>query len=285
MTRPRVVETALPLHVTEHPGPPDSAETFLLVHGYGGSSYSWHPWVPALCERGRVLLVDPRGGGRAPKPDDGRYGAHDLADRLVELVRELDLRQLTVAGHSLGGGLSLLTALRLLDADEPRLARLVLVAAAAYPQRLPPFVGLSKVPWPTDLMARTVPFRSLIAGVLRSIVHDPATVSAEQIDAYTAPFLEAEGVRAAMDVGRRIVPPDLESLAARYDTIETPTLLIWGDSDRVVPRSVGERLAAALPRARREVIPRCGHVPVEEHPEATLGILLAFLDGTPLPAR
>ena len=99
-----VVETPLPLHVEEARGPEGSSETFLLVHGYGGSSYSWHPWVPALAERGRVLVVDLKGFGRAPKPDDGRYGPHDLADVLVELIRTPDLGRITRASRSLGGG-------------------------------------------------------------------------------------------------------------------------------------------------------------------------------------
>ena len=59
-----------------------------------------------------------------------------------------------LVGHSLGGGLSLLTTLRLMDAGESRLARLGLVAAPAYPQKLPPFVALSKTPSVSETFAR-----------------------------------------------------------------------------------------------------------------------------------
>jgi len=164
--RTRVVPTTLPLHVTEHldEGHVSQASvrdhgqasgrdhgqaaepTFVLLHGYAGSSYTWRYWAPRLTSRGRVLTVDLKGFGDAPKPEDGRYAPGDLADLVVALLRELDLRNVTLIGHSLGGGVALLTALRLHDSGEDRLARLVLIGSPAYRQKLPPLVPLSKVP-------------------------------------------------------------------------------------------------------------------------------------------
>jgi pimeloyl-ACP methyl ester carboxylesterase len=279
--RPEIVSTSLPLHVTELRDPGvTSTDVFLMVHGYAGSSYTWRHWSPKLAARGRVLLVDLKGFGEAPKPDDGRYTTTDLADLIVELVRELDLTQLTLVGYSLGGGLCLISALRLLDQRERRLDRMVLVAAPAYQQRLPPLVPLSNVPTFSSLTAKALGVRTIMRSVLRSIVFDRERVTEEQVEAYARALEEPEGLRAAMDVGRSIVPDNLDDLVRRYPEIDVPTLLLWGEQDPVIPLWVGERLADDLPRARLVVMPECGHVPPEEHPDASFAHLAAFLDET-----
>ena len=77
----------------------------------------------------------------------------------------------------------------------------------------------------------------------------------------------------------RIIPPDLAELTKRIPEIALPTLLLWGKRDWVVPLEVAERLLAALPRARLEVLEDCGHVPSEELPKESLEIVLKFLRG------
>ena len=85
-----------------------------------------------------------------------------------------------------------------------------------------------------------------------------------------------------MDVGRNIVPDNLDELALRYPEIEIPTFLLWGDHDSVIPLWVGERLADELPNAALTVLDACGHVPPEEKPEESLAAFEAFLDAHPL---
>ena len=258
-----------------------TGDVFLLVHGYGGSSYTWNRWLPALARRGRVLQVDLKGFGGAPKPDDGRYAPTDLAEILFEAIREQDLEHVTLIGHFLGGGLALLTALRLIDAGESRLARLVLIAAPAYRQKLPPFVPLSRAPTLSRTLARVVGIERIVTHVLRSIVFDPSTITDEQIRAYTLGLETEGGLRAAMDVGRTILPDDIEAVARRYPEIDVPTLLLWGDHDRVIPLRIAHRLVEDLPRATLSVIEGCGHIPPEERPDESYAALAAFLDETP----
>ena len=290
MSLPRLedVATSLPLAVQEvlsdESGPAPEGEVFLLVHGYGGSSYTWHHWLPALARRGRVLQVDLKGFGGAPKPDDGRYTPADLAELLFEFILEQDLRRINLVGHSLGGGLSLLTALRLVDAGETRLVRLVLIAAPAYRQKLPPLVPLSRTPRLSQTLARVVGIERIVSYVLRTIVFDTSAITKEQIRAYSVGLESEGGLRAAMDVGRTILPDDLDAIARRYPEIEIPTLLLWGDRDRVIPLRIAHRLAEDLPRARIHVIEECGHIPPEERPDEAFAALAAFLDDTPLTA-
>ena len=108
----------------------------MLLHGYGGSAFSWRYWVPVLAESHEVWTVDLKGHGSAPAPADDRYTPHDHAELVYRLILQKDLRGVTLFGHSMGGGIALIVALRLLG--EGRLKRLVLIAGAAYSQRCPP---------------------------------------------------------------------------------------------------------------------------------------------------
>lgn len=277
------VDPELPLWIASagRPRGPDT-ETFLLLHGYGGSSFSFRHWASHLAGRGHVLMVDMKGFGRAPKPDDGLYGPGDLAAVVTRYVLREGLQRLTLVGHSLGGGVALHVALSLRDEGRHHtLERLVLMAGAAYMQPLPPFVALARHPRFTRVLLRALGPRVVVGQALRTIVFDPTTVTGGQIRAYAEPMAGEAAERALLDAARQIVPPDLGALTARYGEITAPTLLLWGRQDRAVPLWVGERLASALPAARLHVLERCGHLPAEERPGPSLAALRAFLDVTP----
>ena len=187
---------------------------------------------------------------------------------------------MTLVGHSLGGGIALLVALRLREDGEGRLHRLVLVAGAAYAQKLPPFVSLARHPLVSGLLWRLIGPRRIVRRVLRTIVHDPSRITAQQIAGYAQP-LSRPGARAALVTSAlQVVPDDLEGTVGRYPTLSVPTLLLWGRADPVVPLAVGERLAANLPDATLEVLDNCGHLPAEELPDESLAALGRFLDRT-----
>ena len=272
-----VIRTDLPLHVTAR-GEGDHA--FVLLHGYGGSSYTWRHWMPQLAARGRVFAVDMKGFGQAPKPRDDHYSPADLASLVSNFLVEQDLSRVTLLGHSLGGGVALLSTLQRRDRGEDRIRRLALIGAAAYPQRLPPFVPLSKRPRLAWLLMRGVGTKRVVRWVMHSIVHDPTTVTREQVAAYARPLQSRDGLSAVMAAGRQIVPTDLESVAKRYREVDVPTLLLWGDHDRVIPRWVGERLATEMPGGTLVVLEKCGHVPPEEHPIDSWRVLEDFLNAT-----
>jgi pimeloyl-ACP methyl ester carboxylesterase len=273
---------ALPLAV-EMLGLPqhDRTDAYLLLHGYGGSSFSWRTWAPHLATRGHVLLVDMKGFGRAPKPDDHRYSPADQAGLVLRLIQERGLERLTLVGHSLGGGVALHVVLGLLDSGEyHRLDRLVIVAGAAYMQRLPPFVALARRPRLSATLMRTLGPEVVVGQALRTIVYDRSDITRAQIRGYAAPMAGPEAHRALFAAAQQIVPENLHRLVARYPEIDVPTLLLWGRYDRAVPLWVGQRLASALPRSTLRIVERCGHLPAEERPEESLAALRDFLDAT-----
>jgi pimeloyl-ACP methyl ester carboxylesterase len=276
-----VNQPGLPLYVDRMGRPPGPGiDTFLLIHGYAASRFSWRRWMPSLAERGHVVAVDMKGFGQAPKPDDGRYSPEDQALLLDRLIRREGLDRLTLVGHSLGGGVALLTALRLLDHEPARLRRLIIVAGAAYEQRLPPFVGLASWPTLSGALFRLLGPDRIVRHVLRTIVDDAARVTEKQVSGYADPLRATGTLRALLSTARQIVPPDLSALTARYPEIGAPTLLIWGRRDRVVPLAVGQRLAQAIPDARLHVLEACGHLPAEEKPQESLAVVEAFLEET-----
>ena len=269
----------LPLHVEIlGPDPDPGVDSIVLLHGYGGSSFSWRYWAPFLAKRAHVVLVDMKGFGSAPKPDDGQYGPRHQAELIYRLILQADLQRVTLIGHSLGGGVALDTALRLLDSEPGRLKRLILVASAAYKQRMPLFVALAKYRRLASTALRILGTQFVIRHVLKSIVFDPSEVSDDQVLGYAKPLSSPEAHRALIDTALAIVPPDLEKLTARFEELDVPTLVLWGRQDRVVPLWVGERLADKLPDAKLQVLENCGHMPAEELPKESWEALQAFLD-------
>jgi pimeloyl-ACP methyl ester carboxylesterase len=242
--------------------------------------------VPALARRGRTILVDLKGFGASPKPDDDAYAPGDQVDLVHGIIRDMDLADLTLMGHSLGGGVALLAALRLLDEGMLHaLSGLVLVAAAAFPQRLPPFVALARYPGFSSAMMRALGARFVVRQALRSMVYDPSDITPEQVEGYAPPLESPAAHRALIRTALQILPEDLDVLSRRYGQLDVPALLLWGRQDRVVPLAVGRRLAATLPRAELVVLERCGHLPAEERPAESLAAVTAFLEEIDRPPR
>ena len=263
---------ALPLHVQRSgSGPP-----ILLLHGFGANGHTWRGWVGDLSTDHETIVVDLKGFGAAPKPRDGRYAPTDLADAVHRLILLEDLVELTLVGHSLGGSVALMVALRLADDGDGRLSRLVIVAGAAYPLQIPRFTSLARRSW-AALAFRLLPKRPLLRHVLRSVVHDPDSVDDEQVAAYADPLKSADARHALLAAAAQIVPENTAALVARLPELTVSTLLVWGRNDRVVPLWVAERLERDLPRARLVVIDHCGHIPPEERPAESLRAVRDFL--------
>lgn len=273
---------SLPLHVEVsglEPGP--TVETFLLIHGYAASTFTWRFWGPRLAARGHVVALDLKGFGRAPRPADGRYSPEHQAELVHRLIEQRDLRRVTMVGHSLGGGVTLLTALRLADAGAGRLERMVIVSGAAYDQRLPPFVRMAEYPRLASLLFRALGSERVVRAVLGQIVHDSSRVDETQVRGYAGPLASDDAVHALLETARQIRPANLDAFTARYRELDIPALLLWGRGDRVVPLAIGERLARDLPNARLHVLEHCGHLPPEEVADESFTLLERFLEDHP----
>jgi pimeloyl-ACP methyl ester carboxylesterase len=254
-----------------------AGDPLVLLHGFGASRFTWRRWPARLAETHTLYLVDARGCGDASKERGLAYGTAAIADDVVAMIRSLDLRRVTLIGHSLGGAVALLTILRLIDLGEgDRVSGLVSVAGVGYPQTLPKAMKQLANPLVGRLF-NLISSRWIVRRILRMILADPSIITQEMIDGYAAPLRSRDTRRALFASVRELVPENVDELVRRYSSVPVPTLLIWGDRDGVVPLSVGKRLARDLPNARLEVLQLCGHLPPEEKPEETLALVTEFL--------
>jgi pimeloyl-ACP methyl ester carboxylesterase len=233
----------------------------LLLHGGAGLD-SVAGFAALLAGRlpAQVLTPVHPGFGGTPRP-----AALDSPRKLGELYRnllgQLGLTGVTMVGSSVGGWIAVEAALAASD----RFARLILLDA----------VGLDSADHPVaDYFSMTL---DQVFDV--SFAHpdqyriDPATLTDEQ-------RAVAAGNRAALEVygGRSMADP---GLAARLAGITMPTLVVWGEADRMVTPAYGQEFAAAIPGATFRVLPGAGHLPQIEAPEVVLSTVQAegFLGG------
>ena len=271
-------------------GPPDApvklyyteegkGSPLLLIHGFGASTFTWRFVAPELAKSHRVIAVDLKGFGQSDKPFDGRYSVYDQAELLAQLIEDKDLRDLTLVGHSFGGGVALLLALEANQRLDGRITRLVLLDSIAFPQNIPVFFRLLDVPLVSQIGVRMVPPSVQARVALQIAYFDDSKIDPEEIELYAAPLKTAAGKHAIIYSARQIVPEDIAELSERYKTIELPTLILWCDHDRIVPLEVGIKLRRTLPNSTLRLVEECGHMPQEEQPASTLALIKGFIGG------
>ena len=248
-------------------GPP-----VFLLHGLGASSYSWrHVW-PELAKSHCVHSIDWPGCGRSDKPMDFDYSPDGYTRTLLALMDRLEARQAHLVGNSMGGVVSLFTALR----HPERIASLTLVGTPTYPESRPG--DLWALRWPVvgrllewSLGAWTVRWAA------RQTFIDRSVITAELVREYSAALRSPGGRRAVAGFIRNAIPADSQALIDSYPTMAHRTLILWGEKDCLVKRPSVERLASELPHSRLVMLAGCGHAPQEERPEDFNRALLEFL--------
>ena len=229
----------------------------LLLHG-GGGPQTVVPWAEHMTAQrhARVLTPIHPGFGGTPRPEQlDSIGA--LAATYVALLDYLDVHDVTVVGNSIGGWIAAELALR----QPPRLGRIALVDA----------VGIQVDGHPGADFDSLTP-----AQVAEHSWFDPS--KAPVVDPATMPAVARTvllGNRAALATyGGTSADP---TLLGRLADVRVPALVVWGEADRIVDVDYGRAYAAAIPEARFVLLPRTGHVPQLETPEALLAALSGFV--------
>jgi pimeloyl-ACP methyl ester carboxylesterase len=252
-------------------------EPILMLHGFGATMYTWRYVAAALAHTHRVVTVDLKGSGRSDKPFDDRYRVLDQVALLKRLIDHRGLSDLTLVGHSFGGGVALALALDLNETRPAALKQLILIDSIAYRQRLPLFIQLLQAPILAQIGTYAVlPEIESYEG-LYAAYHDPNKITLDAVRAYALPLYEPGGRYALLKTAEEIIPANLSALIKRYPTIHQPAQLIWCAEDPIVPLWVGRRLARNLPDAHLSVLRSCGHAPQEELPLQTLRLMRKFL--------
>ena len=250
----------------------------VLLHGLGASMYAWRKNISSIAAAGfRVIAFDNRGFGFSDEPDTG-YDNASYAHLTVALLDSLRLADAVLVGHSMGGAIAAEVAI-----EYPQRVRgLVLIGSAGLAVREP--IPLRVARWPlvgTALL--TLRGRSLTGRLLRATYADPRKVTEGDVDQYYAPVARQGFARS---LGRVLRHFRLDGLKDRLDRIAAPTLVLWGEQDRVIPTALGRALAAGIPRSAFLTVPHAGHSVQEEAPDEVNRLVIKFLrEGLPrIPA-
>ncbi len=249
----------------------------IFLHGLGGTIYTWRHLVGPLAPHYRLILFDLKGAGLSPKPYDNRYSVLDQAELIYRFILQNNLQQVTLVGHSFGGGVALLVALRLTQHDPSRLSRLILIDTMSYPQKLPGIIRMLRTPGLGWLVLHLVPDQTQVHNMMETLYYDDSKISPEDVAAYAAPLALPGAKYALQQTMRQIIPDHMDEITARYPQIQVPTLIIWGREDKIIPLENGVRLHQAIRSSRLVVIERCGHDPPDEKPEEVIEITQKFL--------
>lgn len=257
-------------------GPP-----LVLIHGGGSdnAAISWYRLFAPLARDHQVIAPDlPGFGDSAGVPPAG--GPDRMADVIAQVMQHCGTGPATVTGVSMGGDVALNLALR----HPNRVARLVLIAPGGLMPRLrgrvTQFAAWALGKLPDGIMLPVARFGGRFTeGIIRRMVHDPATVPPEITAEMTA-----EARRKGAGIGflrynqATLGPGGMRNdLTSRVAAITAPTLLFHGENDPLVPPEGSRRAAARMPDARLVMVPGCGHWAQIEAHDRFLAELRAFL--------
>ena len=248
------------------------APVLLLLHGFGSSLQTWDTWSTQLEQQYRVIRLDLPGFGlTGPSPINDYSEQNDVAT-LTHFVDKLGLSQFSVIGHSMGGKMAWGLAASVPD----RVNALVLMAPDGFPQTkdigtkpyaMPSIMGLIQFSLPKYLVRKSI---------------EPAFFDAKALDDSLLnryyDMLRAPGVRGAiLERANQTIYTDPVPLLKK---ITAPTLLLWGEQDKLIPSSNAQSYAHVLAVSKTQLLPKLGHLLQEEQPDVGVKYVTEFLTST-----
>lgn len=250
------------------------APAVVLIHGFASSTLVWSKVFLQIAEAGyRVIALDLLGYGYSAKPRNGEYTIGGQAKLLTGLLDALGIPRAIFIGSSYGGAVAATCALDYPD----RVEKLILVGSVNN-NRPCEFMLMRLFGSPVfgDVVSPLlIGSRRLLRRRMKRVYDRHSWVMDERrVDARHLPLRAASTQRAIINTVRRW---DAERISREAHLITQPTLLIWGENDREIPLSDGERLHADIPGSRLIVFLECGHLPHEEYPEAFTNVVIDFV--------
>jgi pimeloyl-ACP methyl ester carboxylesterase len=254
----------------------DKGTAVVLVHGLGGSIENWVNNIDALAQHHRVYAMDLVGFGRAEKTPL-THDLNVLGEFIDDFMKTQSVEKASLVGNSLGGGLVLRFAI-----DYPgKVEKLVLVDNAGMGRGVILDFKVASLPLIGEFLTR--PSRKGTARLWKKVVYDSSLVTERLVEEgyglITLPGARKAllaTVRACINLsGQRA---DLTGLLiSKLGTITAPTLIFWGQQDRIIPLAHAHIAMKKIPNARLHIFDRCGHMPQLEHPEEFNKLVLDFL--------
>jgi pyruvate dehydrogenase E2 component (dihydrolipoamide acetyltransferase) len=240
-----------------------AGDPVVLLHGFGGDLNNWLFNTDKLAERRRVVALDLPGHGESAK-DVGVGDLDAFAEVLGGFLDAVGTGRAHLVGHSMGGAVALAYAL----AHPDRVASLILVAAAGLGEDINPdyidgFVAAER--------------RRELKGVLELLFADQGLVNRKLVDEVLR-YKRLDGVQDALETMAAAMYPSGRQttvLTGELDRLAVPTLVVWGEQDRVLPAAHAQAMAG---RARVELLAGAGHSPHMEAANEVNRLVGGFLD-------
>lgn len=251
----------------------------LLVHGIGRSLEDWDPQFERLSADYRVIAVDVPGFGFSDRPD-GPITLSTFAKGVLGTVDVLgETRPLHIVGNSLGGAIAMQTLAHRPD----RVASLALINSAGFGREVTILLRILAMPVIGPLATRRT--SRAAAGMLeRACYADSSLASRERIDRAMAiaakPHHGQVMLATAVELAtaRGVKPGWRRQLAAFAALHPRPTMVMWGDQDKVLPAHHIDEARRVLPHAETHLLSGIGHMPQIERPDEFAALVLPFLD-------
>jgi pimeloyl-ACP methyl ester carboxylesterase len=229
-------------------------EPVILVHGFGASADNWNRMAGRLTKKYRVIAPDLPGWGQSTRTDSASYAYPQQVERLHEFLGALGLKRFHLIGHSMGGFISSAYAARYPE----EVITLALLAPHGVTEPQPSELALSVAAGDNWLVARNVPeFERLLDKVFAKRPYVPKPV----LKVFAAYAIRGSAKSTRIFAEMQTNDPPLET---RLPLIKAPTLIMWGDQDRVLHVSGSEVFRQGIKGSELLVLPGIGHMPLIE---------------------
>jgi pimeloyl-ACP methyl ester carboxylesterase len=243
-------------------------DALVLLHGFGGDKDHWTRVAPYLTPHFRVIAVDLPGFGESDKPRDRDYTPTDEVAYLHAIIEALGLETFHLGGNSMGG----LIAAKYAAAYPTEVESLWLLAPGGVGSGPIGELATLKRGDHVPLLARTLEDTDhVLALVTRKPPYVPRAVKralaergAADYDLHMRVFYEINDEWSAMPLEKRVAG------------LQTPTRIVWGEADRLLPVADADVLRAAMPKSSVLRLPDIGHVPMIESPQTVAEDYVAF---------
>jgi pimeloyl-ACP methyl ester carboxylesterase len=254
----------------------------VLIHGMVNSSRHWREVAERLAGDYTVIAPDLIGHGDSATPrGDYSIGAHAAAIR--DLLAALGVRQATIVGHSLGGGV----AMQFFWQFPERVERLALISSGGLGPKVSPLLRVAALPGASPALALAA--RPRVIGAIAALANRlerRGSGKAVYLDAVARALrpLQSEGSRRAFIQTLRGV---IDARGQRVSAVDrlyllgpVPSLIVWGERDRTIPLEHGRAAHEGIPGSRFETLPRAAHFPHLEDPDGLAAVLRDFIATT-----
>jgi pimeloyl-ACP methyl ester carboxylesterase len=241
----------------------------VLIHGTGASLHTWDAWTEELIKTQRVIRLDLPAYGLTGQDPHKRYSSKDYVNLLDTFLGQLGVKEFHLGGNSLGGLVSWLYA----SYHDQKVNKLLLLNPSGFQfDSTPMIIKLAKTPV-VNYFLRYITPKSFIKKTLKEVYYDDDLITKATVDRYYDLTL-FEGNRDAF-IDRSFI--EREDYTERLSLIQSPALVLWGENDEWIPVEDAEKFEAYLNQATVVIMPKTGHIPMEERPKESVAIALDFL--------